>query len=64
MIGRRVRLSCAPMKVAAAVAVHVGMGLAIGGGILLVATKGQWWLLLLGAAGYVAGLYKYGCHSH
>jgi hypothetical protein len=52
------------MKFAAAVAVHLVMGLAIGGGILLLATKGQWWLLFLGAAGYAAGLYKYGCHSH
>ena len=52
------------MKFAAAVAVHLAMGLAIGGGILLLATKGQWWLLFLGAAGYIAGLYKYGCHSH
>jgi hypothetical protein len=52
------------MKFAAAVGVHLAMGVAIGGGVLLLASKGQWWLLLLGAVGYGAGLYKYGCHSH
>ncbi len=40
------------------------MGTAIGGGILLVATQDQWWLLFLVVAVYIAGLYKFGCTAH
>ena len=52
------------MKFFAALLVHLLLGLAIGGGILLVATRGQWWLLLLAVVAYTAGLYKWGCTSH
>ena len=49
------------MKFFAALRVHMLMGLAIGGGILLVVARGQWWLLFLVVAVYIAGLYKFGC---
>ena len=53
-------LLSAAMKFFAALLVHLLMGLLIGSGILLVAARGQWWLLILAVVSYVSALYCFG----
>jgi 1,4-dihydroxy-2-naphthoate octaprenyltransferase len=48
------------MRFFAALFVHLLMGLLIGSGILLLAARGQWWLLITAVAVYVATLYYFG----
>jgi hypothetical protein len=48
------------MKFFAALLVHLLMALFIGSGVLLLAAKGQWWLLIMAVVSYVAALYYFG----
>lgn len=51
------------MKFFGAFAVHILMGSVLAAGIVL-AANGKFWLLILGAFGYLFGLIKYGCNAH
>jgi hypothetical protein len=49
------------MKFFAAMAVYLAMAATLAAGLVLLAAKGQWWPLLLGAALYGGGFYRFGC---
>jgi hypothetical protein len=51
------------MKFLSAAAVHGLIGLTLAAGIVL-AAHGRFWLLLVGAAVYLAGLIKFGFLTH
>ena len=52
------------MKFFAALAVYLVMAAVLGASLMLLVAKGQWWLLLLGAALYLGGFYRFGCRLY
>jgi len=52
------------MKLVLAVVVYLVIGLILGAGIFLAATKGSPWVLIVGALVYIVAFGKIGCTSH